>query len=451
MAESEQLPENLQKLQSLYRDRFTLTKLDSEGASFSIVFTCPEEELCCAADFTIVHDSDIPESYTCFDEELPGRIPIQDFHHSLSYLEICTSIEKALANIAIIASFQDSSEEEEADQDPLTDLDQAYIEAANAIFNADVMLIATGAGWSADSGLATYPGVAEIPPYQKRNITYYDICQPHWLQHSPGFFYGFWGDCTNVYRETTPHEGYAILKRWKDEIIMGKNEYLERLSTMIDHAKGDDPVTHDPFFSLTSNVDAHWWNPNVGAVFKREEVSEVHGNVEFWQTSDFYKGKNDESNVFRLDPDFRFEVDKETMNADDQEKWPKDPKSGTLARPCILMFNDWDWDDPNDEHKYYSWRESVGKLCKETDYELKVVVIEVGCGLRVPTIRSMAERFRRDMKATLIRINPDEHCFEKKWSRGVPQKLHKVIQIQSTGLASLRKIDEIMSSMDKSS
>eukprot|EP00493_Phyllostaurus_siculus_P023633 UN23969 len=99
--------------------------------------------------------------------------------------------------------------------------ERAFIEAANAIFHADVLLIATGAGWSADSGLATYPGVAEIPPYQKRNITYYDVCQPHWLQHEPQFFYGFWGDCTNVYRETTPHEGYAILKRWKDEILMG--------------------------------------------------------------------------------------------------------------------------------------------------------------------------------------------------------------------------------------
>lgn len=38
--------------------------------------------------------------------------------------------------------------------------------AANAIRNADFLLIATGAGWSADSGLPTYSGVADIEAYK---------------------------------------------------------------------------------------------------------------------------------------------------------------------------------------------------------------------------------------------------------------------------------------------
>eukprot|EP00961_Rhodomonas_salina_P180172 2431499-Rhodomonas_salina.2 len=28
--------------------------------------------------------------------------------------------------------------------------------------------------------------------------------------------YGFWGSCFNLYQDTTPHEGYAIVKKWCD-------------------------------------------------------------------------------------------------------------------------------------------------------------------------------------------------------------------------------------------
>lgn len=37
------------------------------------------------------------------------------------------------------------------------------------------------------------------------------------LDTDPEIFYGFWGMCFNDYRNTLPHEGYHIIKRWKEK------------------------------------------------------------------------------------------------------------------------------------------------------------------------------------------------------------------------------------------
>ena len=75
---------------------------------------------------------------------------------------------------------------------------------ALAIRQSDVLLVCTGAGWSADSGLAVYKDVADVPAYHERNLTYRDICVPRFLDEEPELFYGFWGSCFNDYRETSP-------------------------------------------------------------------------------------------------------------------------------------------------------------------------------------------------------------------------------------------------------
>merc|ERR550532_1269702 len=93
-------------------------------------------------------------------------------------------------------------------------LDSTCAEAARLIGRADVLLLCTGAGFSADSGLAIYADVAKIPVYARRKLEYSDICVPHWLRTEPELFWGFWGQCYNDYRDTAPHEGYAIIDSW---------------------------------------------------------------------------------------------------------------------------------------------------------------------------------------------------------------------------------------------
>jgi len=101
------------------------------------------------------------------------------------------------------------------------EFDSLCQEAAKLISESDVLLLCTGAGFSADSGLAIYADVARIPQYASRELTYGDICQPHWQFKEPELFWGFWGQCYNDYRDTSPHQGYEIINRWVDSRYRG--------------------------------------------------------------------------------------------------------------------------------------------------------------------------------------------------------------------------------------
>lgn len=111
---------------------------------------------------------------------------------------------------------QPSRPSESQEQDLKGKLDILAAEAARFISEADVFLLCTGAGFSADSGLAIYADVAKVPAYSQRNLEYHDICKPHWLERDPALFWGFWGQCYNDYRDTPPHEGYEIINSWVD-------------------------------------------------------------------------------------------------------------------------------------------------------------------------------------------------------------------------------------------
>jgi len=52
----------------------------------------------------------------------------------------------------------------------LRDVDKHCREAATAITQADVFIVTTGAGFSADSGLAIYRDVAKVPAYKERGV-----------------------------------------------------------------------------------------------------------------------------------------------------------------------------------------------------------------------------------------------------------------------------------------
>ena len=90
----------------------------------------------------------------------------------------------------------------------------AIAAAAAAIASASHLLIAAGAGFSADSGLPVYADIAAVPEYAARGLTYQELCTTQLLVSDPAAAYGFWRSCAAQYRSATPHEGYAILERW---------------------------------------------------------------------------------------------------------------------------------------------------------------------------------------------------------------------------------------------
>ena len=62
--------------------------------------------------------------------------------------------------------------------------DEACKAAADAIQQCDILILTTGAGFSADSGLKVYADVAKVPAWADAKITYSDLCQPHWIKYA---------------------------------------------------------------------------------------------------------------------------------------------------------------------------------------------------------------------------------------------------------------------------
>mmetsp|Transcript_13961 Transcript_13961/g.43281 ORF Transcript_13961/g.43281 Transcript_13961/m.43281 type:complete len:174 (-) Transcript_13961:189-710(-) len=163
--------------------------------------------------------------------------------------------------------------DKDAEEILLSRVDEACGEAADAIVEADAILFCTGAGWSADSGLAVYRDIAKVEAYAARDVDYRDLCVPRWLKEEPALFWGFWGLCFNDYRETKPHAGYGVVAGWRDakfarseaaKAIAARVAEQEALAAQAeeddlapeDEAWIDDGTLPGAFFHFTSNVRA---------------------------------------------------------------------------------------------------------------------------------------------------------------------------------------------------
>jgi NAD-dependent SIR2 family protein deacetylase len=88
---------------------------------------------------------------------------------------------------------------------------------SQALASTDVLLVAAGAGFSADSGLPVYDSIASDALYASMGIAYSDLCNPLMMVERPELFFGFWGECCNLYKAAPLHAGYSLLNRWADE------------------------------------------------------------------------------------------------------------------------------------------------------------------------------------------------------------------------------------------
>uniref|UniRef100_A0AAV1UNG4 Deacetylase sirtuin-type domain-containing protein n=1 Tax=Peronospora matthiolae TaxID=2874970 RepID=A0AAV1UNG4_9STRA len=333
--------------------------------------------------------------------------------------------------------------------------------AAEKIAAADFLLIATGAGFSADSSLPVYADIAKVDAYDKMGVEYHDLCDPYMLEQDEDVFYGFWGSCTNSYRDTKHHRGYEILLKWKDA-VRTKGDADQNSNMAAKRAKfraafdqlkqcGALPsgvtiesVTNDPFFVYTSNVDSHWTRD-----FDTEEVYELHGSVETWQCAGDVETNAREpcKKTWMLPVDFRFDLDMTTMRAPGAGATTC-PECGGKGRPNVLMFHDRQWiANTSEENGYIAW-ESVMELMLQEDPMLNLVVLEIGCGTRVPSVRRETEMVVADViegcgrpQATLIRVNPDNFSCTNPLI--IANK--RFLSIPSKGLEALESIDRELS------
>lgn len=240
-------------------------------------------------------------------------------------------------------------------------------EAVAALSGAQSLVITAGAGMGVDSGLPDFRGPQGFwrayPMYQRLGIEFVDAANPRHFAENPAFAWGFYGHRTHLYRQTMPHLGFKLLKNW-----------IERFSLR--------------YFVVTSNVDGQFQK----AGFAEEGVMEVHGSIHQLQCSLPCCGQiwaNAEA----------IPVDHNTMNA---RHFPCCPRCAAVARPNILMFGDAAWLAERSDRQQRRFEEFLAAATNP------LIMIELGAGTTIPTIRRLSEQLIQRSGARLIRINPQE-------------------------------------------
>ncbi|MFC0168391.1 NAD-dependent deacetylase [Pseudoduganella danionis] len=236
--------------------------------------------------------------------------------------------------------------------------------AAELLLQADSLLITAGAGMSIDSGLPDFRGEhgfwRAYPALGRHGLSFYEIASPRAFRERPELAWGFYGHRLQLYRRTTPHEGFAILRALAQDMPRGG-------------------------FVFTSNVDGHFQK----AGFAAAQVAECHGTIHTLQCLDGCGHAPWSAQHF--DPvvdDARCEL---------RSALPCCPGCQGLARPNILMFSDGGWDGEAVEQQ-------MARLERWLARTSRTVVLELGAGTTIPTVRRLGEQ----LGAPLIRMNPDE-------------------------------------------
>ena len=265
--------------------------------------------------------------------------------------------------------------------------------AAEAIVSAEALVITAGAGMGVDSGLPDFRGPQgfwrDYPPYARLGLSFEQLANPEWFERDPALAWGFYGHRLELYRRALPHEGFACLHRWAQ-------------------AKGRG------HFVFTSNVDGQFQR----AGFAEDRVLECHGSLIHFQCATPCCAA-----TWPAPEVLPFMVDLATMQA--VGEWPRCRSCGGPARPNVLMFDDERWCPGRtsvQQVRFQAWLRSLARG--------KFVVLEIGAGTRVPTVRAASEQMAEAGRVPLIRINPRDLA-------GPPNAM----ALEGTALAVLRELD----------
>ncbi|WP_374661522.1 NAD-dependent deacetylase [Inhella sp.] len=183
-----------------------------------------------------------------------------------------------------------------------------FEEAAELLQQADALLVCAGAGMGVDSGLPDFRGNEGFwrayPALARAGLNFTEIANPRAFAQDPELAWGFYGHRLQLYRDTVPHEGFALLKAWGERLPNGAAVF-------------------------TSNVDGQFQ----AAGF--DTVHECHGSIHWLQCLKGCGRPPEPADALRPDID-------ETAC-----RWrgalPR-CACGALLRPNILMFGDGGWD-----------------------------------------------------------------------------------------------------------
>ncbi|MBS1186467.1 MAG: NAD-dependent deacetylase [Burkholderiaceae bacterium] len=239
------------------------------------------------------------------------------------------------------------------------------LRAASLIADADALIIAAGAGMGVDSGLPDFRGNEgfwnQYPALGRAEIDFTSIASPDAFARAPQLAWGFYGHRLAMYRRTMPHRGFELLRQWSEKMPQGVSVF-------------------------TSNVDGQFQK----AGFDSSIIHECHGSIHHLQCSEPCT-----ASIWSADS-FKPQVDDEACLL--TSAMPVCQHCGKLARPNILMFGDWSWIPSRQEAQ-------AGRQRKWLSGVKKPVVIELGAGTAVPSVRYFSQHIGRQYGGRLVRIN----------------------------------------------
>lgn len=240
--------------------------------------------------------------------------------------------------------------------------------AAELMEQADALIIAVGAGMGVDSGLPDFRGKdgfwRAYPALREAQLDFQDIACPSAFQRSPDLAWGFYGHRLLLYRQVAPHAGFAVLKRWGERMPNGLSVF-------------------------TSNVDGQFQK----AGFDQDSIHECHGSIHCLQCL-----KPCCKTVWSADG---FEPDVDLERCLLRNAPPRCPQCGGMARPNVMMFNDWDWLDSRSKPQAARQRQWLMSVSRP-------VVVEIGAGTAIPSVRYFSQSMVHSHGGQIIRINPHE-------------------------------------------
>lgn len=320
-----------------------------------------------------------------------------------------------------------------------------------------------------------YNDVARDQYYRSKGIEYSDLADTTLLLHDPDLFWKFWGDCVESYRNTDSHNGYHILNNWCAVLpklsrppshlpnsthvytsnVDGHFRRFEKLRSGLTEIHGCAEE------SVCSSSIGHFITRNLitadggDSGTQDKDVYEVSISARAGNTFAEWNGRVAEAVRLRC----RQRV-VTTPSSASPERVPMCLSCLAFPlRPHVVMFRDgcpnvipavWEaidayqrWEsaverdlresrraaDPQEDDSADGGVDGVGdrgrekgkdgsasKNCKSSKGEnKKLVILELGCGLRVPSVRREVEDVLVDVNRTagpgtavLIRINKDD-------------------------------------------
>ncbi len=298
---------------------------------------------------------------------------------------------KAIDEIKVVVEDFLNSSSEKANNKKPSYIDKVTL-AKQAIENAEAILITAGAGMGVDSGLPDFRGNEGLwtayPPIKELGYDFKQMESSSLFRTNPNLAWGFYGHRMNLYKNTEPNIGFSILK----DLVESKN---------------------NNYFIFTSNVDGHFQK----AGFSENKIYEIHGSINYLQCIDDCSGRLVENSLGNIN------VDMDTLETD---MTPVCRKCNKIIMPNILMFGDGVFNE-----SIVSEQNDRFKKWLETTKGLRTVIIEIGAGRTIPTIRNFNDSYsKKNDNVKLIRINPNEY---EVWN-------DKDIGIKAKGLDIIKKI-----------